>query len=51
MGLVWFGFAVCMVSLRAFVGLLSGDTDGVQKLAGSPTLDEQIEDENKEARS
>lgn len=50
-GLVWFGFAVCMVSLRAFFGLLSGDTEGVQKLAGSPTLDEQIEEEHKEARS
>lgn len=50
-GLIWFGFAVCMVSLRAFFGLLGGDTEGVQKLAGSPTLDEQIEDENKEARS
>ncbi|MFN2361549.1 MAG: TRAP transporter small permease subunit [Marinobacter sp.] len=50
-GLVWFGFAVCVVSLRAFVGLLSGDTEAVQKLAGSPTLDEQIEEENMEARS
>lgn len=50
-GLVWFGFAVCMVSLRAFFGLLSGDAEGVQKLAGSPTLDEQIEEEHKEARS
>ena len=50
-GLLWFGFAVSMVSLRAFFGLLSGDTEGVQKLAGSPTLDEQIDDENREARS
>lgn len=50
-GLIWFGFAVCVVSLRAFFGLLSGDTEGVQKLAGSPTLDEQIDDENREARS
>ncbi|AZT85639.1 TRAP transporter small permease [Marinobacter sp. NP-4(2019)] len=51
LGLVWFGFAVCMVSLRALFGLLAGDVEGVQKLAGSPTLDEQIEDENKGARS
>lgn len=50
-GLIWFGFAVCVVSLRAFFGLLSGDNEGVQKLAGSPTLDEQIEEENKGTRS
>lgn len=50
-GLVWFGFAVCVVSLRAFFGLLSGDAEGVQTLAGSPTLDEQIDEENKDARS
>lgn len=50
-GLIWFSFAISIVTLRAFFGLLSGDTDGVQKLAGSPTLDEQIEDENMEAHS
>lgn len=51
LGLIWFGFSVCVVSLRAFLGLLSGDAAGVQKLAGSPTLDEQLEDENKEVSS
>lgn len=50
-GLVWFGFAVCMVSLRALFSLLGGDAEGVQKLAGSPTLDELINEENKDARS
>lgn len=50
-GLVWFGFAVCVLTLRALFGLLSGDVDGVQKLAGSPTLDELIADENRDAHS
>lgn len=50
-GLVWFGFAVCVLSLRALFGLLSGDVEGVQILAGSPTLDELIADENRDARS
>ncbi len=50
-GFTWFSFAVSIVALRAFFGLLSGDADGVQKLAGSPTLDEQIEDENREVHS
>lgn len=50
-GLTWFCFAVCVMCLRVFFGLLSGDDQGVQQLAGSPTLDEQIEDENKDARS
>lgn len=50
-GLVWFGFAVCMVSLRALFGLLGGDAEGVQKLAGSPTLDELINEENRDSRS
>lgn len=50
-GLVWFSFAVSMVSLRALTGLLGGDVEGVQQLAGSPTLDDQIKEENKEARS
>ena len=51
LGLIWFSFAVSMVTLRAVFGLLAGDAEGVQKLAGSPTLDEQIEDENREAHS
>lgn len=50
-GLVWFGFAVCVMTLRALFGLLSGDAEGVQKLAGSPTLDELIADENRDAHS
>lgn len=50
-GLAWFCFAVCVMCLRVFFGLIAGDEQGVQRLAGSPTLDEQIEDENKGARS
>ncbi|MEX0606295.1 MAG: TRAP transporter small permease [Marinobacter sp.] len=48
-GLTWFSFAVCLLSLRVLFGVLSGDTEGIQKRAGSPTLDEQIDDGNKEA--
>ncbi|KPP99998.1 TRAP transporter small permease subunit [Marinobacter sp. HL-58] len=51
LGLVWFGFAVCVMTLRALFGLLSGDVEGVQKLAGSPTLDELIADENRDSKS
>ncbi|WP_372996548.1 TRAP transporter small permease subunit [Marinobacter sp.] len=50
-GLVWFGFAVSILSLRVLFGLLSGDNDRVQELAGSPTMDEQIKEENREAHS
>ncbi len=49
LGLTWFSVAVCLLSLRVFFGVLSGDTEGVQKRAGSPTLDEQIDESNKEA--
>ncbi|WP_296930128.1 TRAP transporter small permease subunit [uncultured Marinobacter sp.] len=50
-GLVWFGFAVCVMSLKVLFALISGHSDRVQALAGSPTMDEQIKEENKEARS
>ncbi len=50
-GLVWFGFAVCVMSLRVLFALLSGQSDRVQELAGSPTMDEQIKEENREAHS
>jgi|SRR5680860_38636 len=49
LGLTWFSLAVCLLSLRVLFGVLSGDTEGVQKRAGSPSLDEQIKEENKEA--
>ncbi|PTB94442.1 TRAP transporter small permease [Marinobacter sp. B9-2] len=50
-GLVWFGFAVSVMSLKVLFALISGHSDRVQALAGSPTMDEQIKEENKEARS
>ncbi|GHE20515.1 TRAP transporter small permease subunit [Halomonas urumqiensis] len=50
-GLAWFSLAVGLMSLRVLLGLVSGDFAGVQNLAGSPTLDEQISDENHEATS
>ncbi|MBE0489126.1 MAG: TRAP transporter small permease [Halomonas sp.] len=50
-GLGWFSLAVGLMGLRVLLGLLANDVDGVQKLAGSPTLDEQISDENHEATS
>ncbi|WP_249976318.1 TRAP transporter small permease subunit [Vreelandella olivaria] len=51
LGLTWFSIAVGLLTLRVLFGLLGGDIQGVQRLAGSPTLDEQINDENKEALS
>lgn len=51
LGLAWFTLAVSLMALRVLLGLLAGDTEGVQKLAGSPTLDEQISHENHEASS
>ncbi len=48
-GLVWFSIAVVLLSLRVLFGLLSGNIEDVQKVAGSPTLDEQVGEENKEA--
>lgn len=50
LGLVWFGLAVCLVALRVLFALLEGDAQRIQQLAGSPTLDEQLE-ENKEYAS
>lgn len=50
-GLVWFGFTVSMMTLKVLFALISGHSDQVQALAGSPTMDEQIKEENKEARS
>ena len=43
-----FSVAVVLMSLRVLLGLLSGQMNDVQRLAGSPTLDEQIREENKE---
>ena len=48
LGLVWFSVAVVLMSLRVLLGLLSGQMNDVQRLAGSPTLDEQIREENKD---
>lgn len=48
LGLVWFSIAVSLITLRVFFGLLGKDTEGVQRIAGSPTLDEQISEEKKE---
>lgn len=51
LGLIWFSISVGLLTLRVLFGLLGGDIQGVQRLAGSPTLDEQISEENKEALS
>lgn len=48
LGLVWFSIAVMLMSLRVILSLLGGQMNDVQHLAGSPTLDEQISEENKE---
>ncbi|APX94233.1 TRAP transporter small permease protein [Halomonas sp. 1513] len=51
LGLTWFSIAVGLVTLRVLFGLLGRDIEGVQRIAGSPTLDEQISEENKEPLS
>lgn len=48
-GLIWFSIAVVLLSLRVLFGLLSGNFEDVQRIAGSPTLDEQVAEEKKEA--
>ncbi|UQG58632.1 TRAP transporter small permease [Marinobacter sp. M3C] len=48
-GLFWFSIAVVLLSLRVLFGLLSGNIEDVQRIAGSPTLDDQVAEENKEA--
>lgn len=50
-GLAWFGIAVIVLSLRVLFGLLSWNLEDVQKIAGSPTLDDQVAEENREAAS
>jgi TRAP-type mannitol/chloroaromatic compound transport system permease small subunit len=50
-GLAWFGLAVVLLSLRVLFGLLSGNMEDVQRIAGSPTLDEQVAEENRETAS
>lgn len=49
-GLTWFSIAVCLITLRVILALCQGDVDHAQALAGSPSLDEQIQDENREAQ-
>ncbi len=44
-GWLWFAFAVLLLLARCVVALLLGDAATVRRLAGSSTLDEQIEDE------
>lgn len=48
-GLAWFGIAIVLVSVRVLFALLSGNIEEVQKIAGSSTLDEQVDEENREA--
>lgn len=50
-GLTWFSIAVGVLSLRVLIGVLGGELQRVQVLAGSPTLDEQIGEEGKEPSS
>lgn len=50
LGLAWFGLAVGLVSLRVLFALLHGNAERIQQLAGSSTLDEQL-DESKEHAS
>lgn len=50
-GLTWFSIAVCLLTLRALLALFQGDTERVQALVGSPSMDEIIQDETRETRS
>ena len=47
-GLCWFAFAVGLLLLRVLVGLAALDLKAVQRVAGSPTLDDQISAEVRE---
>ncbi len=49
-GLTWFGIAVCLLTLRVILALCQGDIDRAQALAGSPSLDEQIQGETRETQ-
>jgi len=44
-GLVWFAFATALLLVRVLFAAASGDAETVQRLAGSQTLDEQIQEE------
>ncbi|HET8849089.1 MAG TPA: TRAP transporter small permease [Marinobacter sp.] len=50
-GLAWFALVVVLMSLRVLLGLLTGQIGRVQEVAGSPTLDEQVAEENKGSAS
>jgi TRAP-type mannitol/chloroaromatic compound transport system permease small subunit len=41
-GLAWFAFATVVLLLRIAAATVSGDFETVQRLAGSPTLDEKV---------
>ncbi|MCS4504278.1 hypothetical protein KBTX_01096 [wastewater metagenome] len=48
-GLIWFSLVVAVLLLRVLVALIARDPAGAQRVAGSATLDEQIEAEGGEA--
>jgi len=48
LGLCWFAFAVGLLLLRVLLGLVMLDPRAVQRVAGSPTLDDQISAEIRE---
>ena len=50
-GLCWFSLAVGLLLLRIVLGLMVLDHASVQRLAGSPTLDDQIDAETREEQS
>lgn len=47
-GMIWFSLAVAALLLRVLLALLARDPDAAQRVAGSATLDEQIESEGGE---
>ncbi|SHF53612.1 TRAP-type mannitol/chloroaromatic compound transport system, small permease component [Modicisalibacter ilicicola DSM 19980] len=47
-GMLWFSAAVTVLLLRVLLALLARQPEQVQRLAGSPTLDDQIESETAE---
>lgn len=49
-GMLWFSVAIAVLLLRVILALLMRQPEQVQRLAGSPTLDDQIEAQTAEGK-
>ena len=48
-GWLWFAFATLLLLGRVVIAAITADADTVRRLAGSSTVDEQIEEEAPDA--